>query len=341
VRLLVVTDAWKPQVNGVVHTLEKLAESLAATGVTAEFLTPQGFRTLPLPGYGEIRLAVATPGSVARQIMQASADHIHIATEGPLGLLARRFCLRRGQPFTTGYHTRFPEFLRARLPIPEDWSYGWLRRFHNAGNGTLVATPSLVRELEARGFTNLRLWSRGVDMALFNPARHTELGLPGPIFLCVGRVAVEKNLPAFLDLDLPGTKLVVGDGPELPRLKARYPHAVFMGTRRGEELAAIYASADVFVFPSRTDTFGNVILEALASGTPVAAFPVTGPLDIVGDGEGGVLSQDLGQAALAALSVPREAAVAKAGHYDWQACARQFLDHVHAAHHTNAGEKAA
>ena len=342
VRLLIVTDAWRPQVNGVVHTLEKLAESLAAMGVAAEFLTPEGFPTVPMPGYGEIRIAMATPGAVAQRIAQARPDHIHIATEGPLGLLARCFCLRRKEPFTTSYHTRFPEFLSARLPVPEDWSYRYLRRFHNAGNGTLVATPSLAKELAARGFANVRLWSRGVDMELFNPSRRTEPGLPRPIFLCVGRVAVEKNLPAFLDLDLPGTKLVVGGGPELARLKARYPQAVFMGTRRGEELAAIFASADVFVFPSRTDTFGNVILEALASGTPVAAYPVTGPLDIIGDGEGGALSDDLGQAARAALSIPREAALAKARRYDWHECARQFLEHVRAAHqHPDAGEKAA
>lgn len=327
-QLLVVTDAWRPQVNGVVRTLEKLAEVLAGMGVATRFLTPAGFRTVPLPSYPEIRLALATPGAVARRIDAAAPDSIHIATEGPLGMLARRVCLARGMPFTTSYHTRFPEFLSARLPIPESWTYRWLRRFHNAGAGTLVATPSLAEELSGRGFAKVRLWTRGVDTALFNPGRRRDPGLPRPVFLNVSRVAVEKNLPAFLDLDLPGTKMVVGEGPELARLQARYPQVRFMGARGGEELAAIYASADVFVFPSRTDTFGNVLLEALASGCPVAAFPVTGPLDIVGDGHGGVLGEDLRQAALDALAVPREAARLKAQTYDWRECARQFLHHL-------------
>ncbi len=248
-------------------------------------------------------------------------------------MLARRVCIARGWSFTTSYHTRFPEFLRARLPVPESWSYAWLRRFHNAGDGMLVATPSLGREMHERGFDNIRLWSRGVDTELFHPRRRTDLSFAGPVFLCVGRVAVEKNLPAFLDLDLPGTKVIVGDGPDMARLKAEYPDVVFLGTRRGEELAEIYASADVFVFPSRTDTIGNVILEAMASGTPVAAFPVTGPIDIIGDGKGGAVSQDLREAALAALDIPREAARAKAQTYDWSECARQFLGHLRPLHH--------
>ncbi len=326
-RILIVTDAWRPQVNGVVMTLERLAQSLDGMGVETVFLTPEGFRTVPMPGYAEIRMALATPAKVAQRIEAARADRIHIATEGPLGILVRRVCLARGLPFTTSYHTRFPEFLSARLPVPEEWTYRWLRRFHNAGNAMMVATPSLGAELAQRGFANIRLWSRGVDLDRFHPDRRIDLGLNGPVFLCVGRVAVEKNLPAFLDLDLPGTKLVVGDGPALPELKARYPDAVFMGVKRGEELAAIYASADVFVFPSRTDTFGNVIVEALASGTPVAAYPVTGPLDILAGG-GGVLDEDLRQAALAALAVPRQAARARAGAYDWDECAGQFLTHI-------------
>jgi len=326
-RILIVTDAWRPQVNGVVMTLERLAQSLEHMGVETVFLTPEGFRTVALPGYAEIRMALTTPAQVAQRMDAANADRIHIATEGPLGLLARRICIARGLPFTTSYHTRFPEFLRARLPVPEEWTYRWLRRFHNTGNATMVATPSLAAELGERGFTNIRLWSRGVDTAQFNPARRTGTGLEGPVFLYVGRVAVEKNLPAFLDLDLPGTKVVVGDGPALPELKARYPQAVFMGLKRGDELAAIYASADVFVFPSRTDTFGNVIIEALASGTPVAAYPVTGPLDILAEG-GGVLDEDLRAAALAALRIPRDEARRRAGAYDWNESARQFLTHV-------------
>ncbi|EXL06815.1 glycosyltransferase family 4 protein [Aquamicrobium defluvii] len=326
-RILIVTDAWRPQVNGVVMTLERLAQSLEHMGVGTVFLTPEGFRTVALPGYTEIRMALTTPAQVAQRMDAANADRIHIATEGPLGLLARRICIARGLPFTTSYHTRFPEFLRARLPVPQEWTYRWLRRFHNAGNAMMVATPSLAAELGERGFTNIRLWSRGVDTAQFNPARRTDPGLGGPVFLYVGRVAVEKNLPAFLDLDLPGTKVVVGDGPALPDLKARYPQAVFMGLKRGDELAAIYASADVFVFPSRTDTFGNVIIEALASGTPVAAYPVTGPLDILAEG-GGVLDEDLRAAALAALRIPRGEAHRRAGGYDWNESARQFLAHV-------------
>lgn len=332
--ILIVTDAWRPQVNGVVRTLEKLGEALQERGVEVEFLTPEGYPTLPLPSYREIRLALATARQIAQRIEVVAPDSIHIATEGPLGFLARRACLASGRTFTTSYHTRFPEFLSARTPVPERWSYACMRRFHNAGQGTLVATPSLAAELAAKGFTNLRPWTRGVDTELFNPQKKvgpqkkTELDLPRPIFLCVGRVAVEKNLPAFLDLDLPGSKVVVGDGPDIARLKARYPDAHFLGTRLGEELAGIYAASDVFVFPSRTDTFGNVLLEALASGCPVAAYPVTGPIDIVGETRCGVLSEDLRVAALAALDVPRESARNRALTYSWAECASQFLSHL-------------
>ena len=329
-RILIVTDAWHPQVNGVVRTLEKLAETLAASGDEVRFLTPQAFRTLPMPGYREIRLAIATPSGVRRHIEAAEADAIHIATEGPLGILARRYCLHRGLDFTTSYHTRFPEFVSARLPVPERWTYRWLRRFHNAGKAMLVATPSLRNELFERGFTGIGLWARGVDTELFHPDRRRDLDLPRPIFINVGRVAVEKNLPAFLDLDLPGSKVVVGDGPDLARLKAAYPDAHFPGAKFGAELAELYASADVFVFPSRTDTFGNVILESLASGTPVAAYPVTGPFDILAEGRGGVLSHDLREASLAALSAPRADARATALDYSWDECARQFLSHLQA-----------
>lgn len=325
-RVLIVTDAWRPQVNGVVRTLEKLLESLDGMGVTADVISPADFFTVPMPSYPDIRLAL--PWRMRERIEDIAPDRIHIATEGPLGILARRYCIARGIPFTTSYHTRFPEFLSARLPVPERWSYAWLRRFHNSGHAMLVATPSLGREMERRGFRNIRMWSRGVDTVQFNPERRRESGLPRPIFLNVGRVAVEKNLPAFLDLDLPGSKVVVGDGPDLPALKARYPDVHFLGTKLGDELAEIYASADVFVFPSRTDTFGNVILEALASGTPVAAYPVTGPIDIIGDGKGGALDEDLHEAAMRALDVPRAEAITKASSYDWNECARQFLGHL-------------
>ena len=327
-RVLIVTDAWHPQVNGVVRTLDALAAALAGAGVEVAMLTPDGFPTVPLPSYPEIRLALATPVQIARRIRAAEADCIHIATEGPLGMLARRCCLRMGLAFTTSYHTRFPEFVRARLPVPESWSYAALRRFHNAGQGVLAATPSLAAELTGRGFARVRPWTRGVDAALFHPRRRADLGLPRPVFLNVGRVAVEKNLEAFLDLDLPGSKVVVGEGPALSRLRGRYRQAHFIGMRRGEALAEVYASADVFVFPSRTDTFGNVILEAMASGTPVAAVPVTGPRDILADGRGGVLSEDLRAAALAALQVPRAAVRDKAMDYSWSECARQFLGNL-------------
>lgn len=330
-RILMVTDAWRPQINGVVHTLERLSETLLDYGAETRFLTPERFRTLPLPTYPDIRLALTTPGNVARLIEAERADHVHIVTEGPLGWMARSHCRRAGRPFTTSYHTRFPEYLSARLPVPEAWAYRRLRAFHNSGQGTLVATCSLANDLRARGFDKLRPWTRGVDRTVFRPDRRREYAFPRPLFLCVGRIAVEKNLPAFLDLDLPGSKVLVGEGPELDRLKARYPGAHFLGRLPVDELADIYASADVFVFPSRTDTFGNVIIEALASGTPVAAYPVTGPIDIVGDGIGGVVDSDLRKAALGALEVSRDDALEKAASYTWAACAEQFLDTVREA----------
>jgi glycosyltransferase involved in cell wall biosynthesis len=330
--ILVVTDAWHPQINGVVRTLERLGEDLAKLGLRVDYLTPSGFPTMPMPSYPDIRLALTTPGRVARLIAAADPDHVHIATEGPLGIFARRACRARGRIFTTSYHTRFPEYLSARLPVPEAWAYAWLRRFHNSGGGTLVATPSLAAELAARGFDKVRLWTRGVDTVQFRPDRKRVLDLPRPIFLNVGRVSVEKNLPAFLDLDLPGSKVIVGDGPELARLRHAYPDVTFLGTLTGERLADVYASSDVFVFPSRTDTFGIVLLEALASGLPIAAYPVTGPIDIVGDGIGGALSENLGEAALAALSRPPNEARAKALQFSWAECARTFLQHATVAH---------
>jgi glycosyltransferase involved in cell wall biosynthesis len=328
-RVLIVTDAWRPQINGVVRTLSKLSEVLTDFGVEANFLTPDLFRSVPMPFYPDIRLALATPGQVERHIIRTGADFIHLATEGPLGQLARRACLGHGLVFTTSYHTKFPEYLSARLPIPESWTYTKLRDFHNSGQGCMVATASLGEDLARRGFRNIRQWTRGVDADLFNPTKRGKLDLPGPVFLCVGRVAVEKNLPAFLDLDLPGSKVVVGDGPELVALKKRYPAVHFLGALPNDELARVYASSDVFVFPSRTDTFGNVLVEAMASGCPVAADPVTGPIDIVG--RGGVVAQDLRDAAMLALDVPREAARANALNYSWPVCTRQFLSHLRPA----------
>ena len=324
-----VTDAWKPQVNGVVHTLERLSEALADRGVETRFLTPLDFGTrFPLPTYPDIQIALTTPGHVGAVIESARADHVHLVTEGPLGWMARRYCRRKGRPFTTSYHTKFPEYLSARLPVPQKLAYDWLRTFHNSGTGTLVATHSLADDLTRRGFKKLRPWTRGVDSTLFRPDRRKDFGVKGPIFLCAGRVAVEKNLPAFLDLELPGTKVIIGEGPELDRLKALYPEVRFLGRLPTEELADWYASADVFVFPSMTDTFGNVIIEALASGTPVAAFPVTGPIDIIRHGIDGALSKDLREAALSALNIDRARARQRALEFNWSACGQMFLDVV-------------
>jgi glycosyltransferase involved in cell wall biosynthesis len=331
VKVLVATDAWHPQVNGVVRTLEKTADAAAKLGATIEILSPDGFPSLPLPSYPEIRLALAPPSRIERRILDAGADFIHIATEGPIGLLTRHVCLEKGRAFTTSYHTRFPEYLAARLPIPARLSYRWLRAFHNAGCGVMVSTASLERELEARRFGRLMRWSRGVDCELFRPHGVDVLGLPRPIFLTVGRIAVEKNIEAFLSLELPGSKVVVGAGPALASLGRRFPAVCFLGTRQGEALAQIYASADVFVFPSLTDTFGIVLLEAMASGLPVAAFPVTGPLDIIGGRGVGVLDTDLRAAALACLTISRAACRAEAMKYGWEASARQFLDNLQIA----------
>jgi glycosyltransferase involved in cell wall biosynthesis len=330
-RILIVTDAWHPQINGVVRTLETLCAMLRARGDHVDMLTPQPFLTVPMPSYPQVRLALPPPGAVRRLIEASRPDHVHIATEGPLGLLARRHCLRAGRTFTTSYHTRFPEYLRARFPVPQALSYAALRRFHNAAAATLVATPSLAAELTGNGFTKVKLWTRGVDVEAFSPAHRRPTETPSPVFIYVGRVAVEKNLPAFLDLDLPGSKVIVGDGPALGDLMRRYPEVCFRGVLTGQALAEAYASADVFVFPSRTDTFGVVLLEALASGLPVAAYPVTGPGDILADGRGGVLSRDLREACLRAMAIPREEARQKALTYSWAACATMFADVVRAA----------
>lgn len=326
-RVLVATDAWRPQVNGVVRSLESLAAAVRPLGGAIDFLTPADFNGVPMPTYREIKLALATPRAVRRRLSEGY-DHVHIATEGPIGLAARAVCLREGRAFTTSFHTRFPEYVHARTRLPVDWSYAALRRFHNAGAGVMVATPSLARELDARGFRRLLRWSRGVDQEVFSPAARVPLDLPRPIFLYAGRVSVEKNIEAFLALDLPGTKLVAGDGPARAGLEARFPQARFLGFRTPAELAGLYAASDVFVFPSRTDTFGVVLLEALACGLPVAAYPVTGPLDVIGGSGAGALGEDLRAAALAALDIPREAARAHARGFTWESCARQFLDNI-------------
>jgi glycosyltransferase involved in cell wall biosynthesis len=319
-KILVATDAWHPQVNGVVRTLGHVAREARNFGAEVVFLSPDQFWTLPMPSYPEIRLR---------------PDAIHVATEGPIGHAMRRVCLRRGLPFTTSFHTRFPDYLAERLPVPERWTneitWAWLRRFHTSGAAVLAATPTLISELDGRGFKNVKLWPRGVDAELFRPRVAPDLKLPRPIFLTVGRLAVEKNLEAFLKLDLPGSKLVVGDGPARNALARKFPDAVFIGSRQGDALAQVYAAADVFVFPSRTDTFGLVLLEALASGVPVAAFPAAAPRDVIGEANVGVLDEDLRRACLAALECSRQDCREFALRMTWAESARIFVEHVAAA----------
>jgi glycosyltransferase involved in cell wall biosynthesis len=326
-RILVATDAWHPQINGVVRTLTTTADAARSLGADIRFLTPQSFRTVALPGYPELRVALPDPKKVAALIAVANPDSIHIATEGPIGLLVRRHCQKRGLTFTTSFHTRFPEYVAARLPIPESWIWSALRWFHGASKAVMAATPALAGELRQRGFRNVVLWPRGVDVSLFRP-RKADLGLPRPVFLSVGWVAVEKNLESFLSLDLPGTKVVVGDGPARAALEQSYPDAVFLGALTGEQLAEVYTAADVFVFPSRTDTFGLVLLEALACGVPVAAFPVTGPRDVIGAAPVGVLSEDLRSACLAALKIAPEACLEFAASQTWAKSASAFINNI-------------
>jgi len=327
-RVMIATDAWRPQINGVVRSLERMAEAAPDFGVTARMLTPEGFRQIGLPSYPDIRIALATQRAIAERIADFGPDHIHIATEGPIGWLTRAVCLAQKRQFTTSYHTRFPQYVAARWPIPESWSYGFLRRFHGPAAAVMVSTATVEAELRQHGFGNIVRWGRGVDLALFHPRPQSVLDLPRPIFLSVGRVAVEKNLDAFLSLRLPGSKVVVGDGPARADLQRAYPDVTFLGTREGEDLAAIYASSDVFVFPSLTDTFGIVLLEAVASGLPVAAFPVQGPMDVFAGSGAAVLNEDLRAAALKALRIPRETCLDLAARHGWQASAAQFYGHI-------------
>lgn len=335
-RIVIVTDAWSPQVNGVVVTLRHTLRELERMGHDVHLVAPEGFRSLPCPTYPEIRLSLFAAGEVARRIEAFMPDAVHIATEGPLGLAARAHCLRAGRPFTTAYHTQFPEYVHARTRMPLGVTYAWMRRFHAPAQATMVATPALRERLAARGFGRLAPWSRGVDTNVFRPAVHPRQDLRRPVFLYVGRLAVEKNLDAFLGLDLPGTKWVVGDGPARSALAQRHPGAVFFGARSGESLAWYYRQADVFVFPSRTDTFGLVLLEAMASGTPVAAFPVTGPIDVVAPGRSGVLHDDLGHAALAALELSRRTVREHALHASWARATEEFVRNLHPVGHEAA-----
>jgi glycosyltransferase involved in cell wall biosynthesis len=333
-KILIVSDAWIPQVNGVVRTLVALLRELEKMGHRVTMITPDLFRTLPCPFYPEIRLAVGAGGRIGTIIVETKPDAIHIVTEGPLGLAARRWCLKHDHAFTTAYHTRFPEYLAARLVAPRRLVYAALRRFHAPSRGVMVATESVRRALAEHGFINLKPWGRGVDTKLFNPAHRSieAYDIKRPIFLTVSRIAVEKNLPAFLDLDLPGSKVVVGEGPQLAELKRRYPDVHFLGHRENGVLARLYASADVFVFASRTDTFGLVMLEALASGLPVAAYPVPGPLDVIGRSGAGVLDDDLRAAAIAAIAIPSAHCRSHALKFTWTNCARQFVNQLSPAH---------
>jgi len=328
-RILIVTDAWEPQVNGVVRTLKTTARELRSMGHEVRFLTPLEFRTLPCPTYPEIRLSLFPQGKVNRTLREFDPDVLHIATEGPLGMAARRWALRHDFPFTTAYHTRFPEYVHARMRLPLKWSYAWLRRFHSASRAVMAPTQVVVDDLVANGFTNVRLWSRGVDGDVFHPQQSKRLDSEPPIFLYVGRVAVEKNVEAFLDLDLPGSKWVVGTGPALEGIRERFPGVNYLGLLEREELAKVYAAADVFVFPSKTDTFGLVLLEAMACGLPVAAYPVTGPRDVIGDSKAGVLHADLRTACLGALQLRREDALARARQFSWRAATEQFFGNLH------------
>ncbi len=323
-RLVIVSDAWHPQVNGVVRTLTKLREQMEARGFEVTIISPADYRSAPCPTYPEIRLALTHPLAIRARIEALQPAYVHIATEGPLGIMARRACLKNNWRFTTSFHTRFPEYLRERLPVPLSWSYGFLRRFHNAAEHCLVPTQSIHDELAERGFATLKVWTRGVDRALFRPQPDVDLKLPRPVFLCVGRVAPEKNLESFLSLDLPGTKLIVGDGPDLDELKRKYPDAVFAGKKEGETHARYYAGSDVFVFPSRTDTFGLVLLEAIACGLPVAGYPVPGPKDVIGASGAGVLSDNLQKAALGALEMGRVDPDVRLKGFSWEACADIF-----------------
>mgnify|MGYP006273953647 CR=1 FL=1 len=323
-RIALVTDAWQPQVNGVVRTLNTTCQHLERAGHQVLVIDPGLFRTVPCPTYPDIRLALFPSRALVRRLEDFAPDAIHIATEGPLGQAARRYCLRNGLPFTTSFHTQFPEYIRLRAPIPVDWTYRVVRRFHAPAVRTLVPTPSQRDKLAARGFEHLCLWSRGVDTAVFRPDLPHAYALPRPIAVYMGRVAVEKNIEAFLDLALPGTKVVIGDGPDLQRLRAKYPGCFFLGPKFGDELASHLAGADVFVFPSRTDTFGLVLLEALACGLPVAAYPVQGPIDIIEHGRTGMLCENLEDAVEGALCLSRDVCVEAAGRYSWASSSAAF-----------------
>jgi len=327
-KIVIVSDAWEPQVNGVVRTLRSVKAEIEAMGHCVALLTPDRFRSLPCPTYPEIRLALTAPDTIGRLIEAERADALHISTEGPLGLAARRWCVRNGLAFTTAYHTQFPDYIQSRSGIPARWTWHFIRWFHAPSAAVLTSTPTIRHELEAHGITHVRHWGRGVDLDCFHPdhaAPAAFANLPRPVQLYVGRVAVEKNIEAFLAARYPGTRVVVGDGPALENLKRRFPDALFLGALSGSALAAAYAHADVLVFPSRTDTFGLVLIEALACGTPVAAYPVPGPLDVLTPATG-CMNDDLHRAIAGALQLDRAACRSYGQSFSWRASAQQFLD---------------
>jgi glycosyltransferase involved in cell wall biosynthesis len=327
-RIAIVTDAWSPQVNGVVRTLQAVTRELEGMGHQVLIVSPDLYGSVPCPTYPEIRLALASTRSVGNRIAAFGAEAVHLATEGPLCLAARRWCLNRMRPFTTAYHTQFPDYVAARTGLPKELFWRYIRWFHTPAEAVLVSTPSIRRTLEVNGISRVKPWGRGVDLETFTPdARPPALfaALPRPIQLYVGRVAIEKNLDAFLSSDVPGSKVVVGDGPARAELDARFPAAHFLGPRSGRPLAGAYAGADVFVFPSRTDTFGLVMIEALACGTPVAAYPVSGPVDVLSE-KVGAMREDLGDAIGEALTRDRVVCAEFAAGFSWQASARQFVE---------------
>lgn len=333
-KIMLITDAWHPQVNGVVRTLTRVIEECEAMGHKFEIVSPNdGFKTIPLPTYNEIQLAIGARAEIEKRFHEFEPEAVHIATEGTLGMAARSMCLKNKMPYTTSYHTRFPEYVSARFPVPLSWGYGFMKWFHRYSGHIMVATPSMQEDLESRGFGNVVAWSRGVDTELFHPSKRETMpdpyeGLERPIFLNVGRVAVEKNIEAFVELDLPGTKVVVGDGPQLEELQKKYPKVKFLGAKFGEELASCFAHSDVFVFPSLTDTFGLVILEAMATGTPVAGYVVPGPKDLIPGSNAGAISDDLRTACLECLDLDRDTCRTYAEGYSWTACAETFITNL-------------
>ncbi|MEO1580487.1 MAG: glycosyltransferase family 1 protein [Pseudomonadota bacterium] len=327
-KIAIVTDAWHPQTNGVVTTLSRTSEALSDMGHDVRMFTPEPYRTIPCPSYPEIRLSLFAGRHLRRSLDDFEPDSIHIATEGPLGFAARRYCKKRDLKFTTSYHTQFPAYVRKRFPIPESWTWAFVRWFHNAAEKTLAPTPAIVAELEHHGFKAPVVWGRGVDTDLFQPSPAHRDARSGPVYLYAGRVAVEKNLEAFAGMKVAGQKIIVGDGPDLKRLQSKYPDCTFTGYKFGTELASIMASADVFVFPSRTDTFGLVMLEAMACGVPVAAYPVPGPIDVVHHGQTGFLDEDLGKACSEALKLSRETCRQHALGNSWAKCSEVFASYL-------------